>query len=292
MAVQPPWTILKLLRWTTTYFTDKGVDQPRPSAEILLAHALDLRRIDLYTRHDQPLVETELQRFKSLIRRRASHEPVAYITGRKAFWTLDLGVGPEVLIPRPETELLVEAAMELLPPAATERLRVLDLGTGSGAIILSLAAERPGHLFLASDRSPQALDRARRNASEAAIETPPLWIRGSWFAPFRPEPSLDVVVSNPPYIRAADLETLMPDVRHYEPVAALDGGPDGLAAYGHIIGEAPARIRPGGWLLLEIGHDQGDEVSALAERTGAFEPAVRRRDYAGLERIVLLRRRS
>ena len=200
----PPWTILKLLRWTTDYFKSHHIENPRASAEILLSHMLGTARIDLYVRYDQPLMESELASFKALIKRRVRREPVAYIVGEKEFWSMNLTVTPAVLIPRPETECLVEAALQRLDPDASQR--ILDVGTGAGAVALALNRERPGSTIIASDRSREALAVARGNAiRHKAAESIALFC-GDWLDAVRPAASdFDMIISNPPYIRTADL---------------------------------------------------------------------------------------
>lgn len=286
----PPWTILSLLQWTADYFKTHRVESPRTGAEILLAEALGCDRIDLYVRFDQPLEAAELARFKAAVKRRVRGEPVAYITGKQGFWTLDLAVRESVLIPRPETETLVETALALLPadPAAAPR-RVLDLGTGSGAIILALAAERPGHLYVASDRSPDAVRQAKENAGPSGVD----FFCGDWFHPLRPAAApFDLILSNPPYIPTKDIDGLQVEVRAYEPRLALDGGRDGLSSLRRLIREAPERLRAGGHLLLEIGCDQGPTVSAIMEETGAYDPPAVKKDDAGRDRVVSARKRA
>jgi release factor glutamine methyltransferase len=283
------WTIIKVLEWTTGYFAKNGVDAPRLAAEILLAHSLQKRRLDLYLQHDKPLLPGELAAYRALIKRRAAREPLAYITGFREFWSMDLAVNPAVLIPRPETECLVEAALELLPSAESSGpRRVLDLGTGSGALILAIARERPGHQYTASDTSRDALAAARANAQTHGFSLD--FAEGPWFAPFPPFPAgpgFHLVVSNPPYIRSADIPTLMPEVRDYEPRQALDGGPDGLAAYREILSAAWGHVLPGGHVALEVGPGQEEDVSAIAEAAGKYAPPAFRQDLAGITRVVV-----
>ncbi|MEZ4526998.1 MAG: peptide chain release factor N(5)-glutamine methyltransferase [Desulfobacterales bacterium] len=287
---EPPWTILRILRWTTSHFRSRHIENPRASAEILLAHALGIRRIDLYLRHDQPLMPEERERFRELIRRRLRHEPVAYIVGRRGFWTLELSLSPAVLIPRPETECLVEAALECLP--RNPENRILDLGTGSGAIILSLAAERPENRFYASDRSPAALEIAKANAAGNGLEGKIHFFCGDWFAPLCPEiPGFDLIVSNPPYIRSAEIRDLQPEIS-FEPKAALDGGPDGLAEIRQIVGQARNYLAADGFLIMEIGCDQAGEVVRMAEKCGAYDQIRCTADYSARDRVVQMRRKA
>ena len=282
---QETWTIQKILKWTTEFFTEKQVEAPRLSAEILLAHCLEYPRIHLYTRHDQPLNPSELAGFRELVKRRAAREPVAYIVGNKDFWTLELAVNPHVLIPRPETETLVEAALEILAKNPYP-LNVLDLGTGSGAIILALAKERPEHRYMAVDFSPQALETARANAQKHNLAVD--FFRGSWFEAVRCLDRFDVVVSNPPYIPSVDIPGLMPEVARYEPASALDGGPKGMDHLGLIIQRAPEHLKPGGWLMLEMGFDQKEMVEEVVSQTGAYTNLHFVRDLAGHNRVAAM----
>jgi len=286
------WTILKILRWTTSYLTSHNTDSPRLDAEILLGHTLGLERPELYMQYDLPLCGDELARFKSLIIRRANREPTAYIVGMKGFWSLELAVTGDVLIPRPETEHLVESALSLIPGELSEAFskRILDMGTGSGDIVLALASERPGHLFFASDRSAKAIDVARKNAARISLADTIRFFSGDWFAPLnRKGKGFDMILSNPPYIPTGEIRQLRPEIREYEPVAALDGGKDGLACIRHIIRSAPAYLVPGGYLLLEIGHDQKASVRKIASDAGPYENIVFSKDYGGHDRVVQLR---
>jgi len=288
------WTILNLLSHTRDYFAARGIEHPRADAEILLAHNLGLRRIDLYVQYDKPLTREELSRFREIVRRRARREPVAYITGEKEFWSLALKVTPAVLIPRPETECLVEAALAILAKDEGARARrVLDLGTGSGAIVLALAAERPHDVLVAVERSQSALSIARENADRHGTAPRIRFLAGDWFEPVgREEAAFDLIVSNPPYIRRGDLEGLQPEIRLFEPVSALDGGPDGTDCLSRIIQAAPRYLRPSGHLLLEIGHDQKPMLEALVEGAGCYDEMTFIRDYGGHDRVLRLRKRS
>jgi release factor glutamine methyltransferase len=284
------WTILDLLTWTTSYFQSKDIDNPRSTAEILLAHALKLSRIDLYLRYDQPVNTDERQRFKALIQRRATREPVAYIVGEKEFWSMVFSVNADVLVPRPETECLVERALAMLPKKG--RRRVLDLGTGSGAILLALAKERPDCMCFGSDQSQAALAVARRNARSHHLAHRVHFFAGSWLEPLQPQGlSLDMIVSNPPYIPSEQIASLQPEVACFEPRSALDGGPDGLAQLGRIVALAPDYLAAGAALILEIGHDQGPGITQRAEQTNAYRDVSIARDYGGLDRVVTLLRR-
>ncbi len=291
-SVDAPWTILRTLQWTAGFFTDRGIENPRTDAEVLLADTLGFQRIDLYMHHDQPLHTDELNRFKRRIQRRAQREPVAYILGTKEFWSLEFHVTPQVLIPRPETEGVVEAALKLYQE--DDPIRILELGVGSGAISVALGHERSSWRFWASDVSSSAIDIARLNARTHGLEDRIEWMVGSWFGPLDEgrDVRFDLILSNPPYIAAADLGTLEPEVRQYEPRLALDGGADGLDAITQILAISPTYLNPGGWLILEIGHDQGDAVQELARKSAAFDQIVVDQDLAGLDRIAQFRKSS
>ncbi len=284
------WTILDLLKWTTDYFRQHAVDSPRSTAEILLAHTLSVKRIDLYLRYDQPLNPGELQNFKALIKRRILREPVAYIVGCKEFWGLDFEVAPGTLIPRPETECLVEVALEVIDAGDSQKpWKILELGTGSGAVITALAKERPGQRYFASDRSCQTLGLALRNTLANGLEGVIRFFAGDWFAPVTPVGArLDMIVSNPPYINSDVIPTLQPEINRFEPVAALDGGEDGLNCISGIIEQAPDYLTPGGCLLLETGHDQHAAIRELVTGHPAYARVDFAKDYSGYDRIARL----
>jgi release factor glutamine methyltransferase len=286
------WTILDLIKWATGYFTSHGVDSPRTTAEILLATLLNLKRIDLYLRYDQPLLKSELSGFKSLIKRRINREPVAYIIGKKEFWSLDLEVNPNVLIPRPDTETLVEAALGCLGPvdsAPDPAGQVLELGTGSGAIVLALASERPAYRYVATDISLKALDIARINADRHQLAAAIHFVAGNWLDPFSPDkPVFDMILSNPPYIPSGDIAGLQPEVNRFEPLLALDGRSDGLHAIRQIIFSAYPLLNPHGVLLLEMGFNQKEAVIQLIQDCGHYHPFKILKDYAGHDRVVVM----
>ena len=260
-----------------------------------MAHALDLRRIDLYMRYDQPLSAEELANFKTLIKRRIKREPTAYIVGVKEFWSMGLCVTKDVLIPRPETECLVERALEKMPEAVAGKekpLTVLELGTGSGAITLALAAERPWNRYIASDRSAKALQVARENAKRLQVSDFISFFVGNWFDPlnFRSY-FFDLILSNPPYIATRVIEKLEPEVKDYEPFGALNGGKDGMESLTHIVEIAPRYLKPGGYLILEIGHDQGKSLALSAEVGGYYESCEIYHDYSGYDRVAVLKKK-
>lgn len=253
-------------------------------AALLLAHALGKSRSWLFAHADDALGEAEAARFDVLLARRAAGEPVAYLTGWRGFWTLELAVTPATLVPRPETELLVDLALARLPVDAP--VRVADLGTGSGAIALAIASERPRAQVLATDASSEALDVARGNAARNGIGNVAFRL-GSWLQPLG-EDTFDLIASNPPYIAEGDPHLARGDLR-FEPAMALSCGADGLDAIRVIVRDAPACLRGGGWLLLEHGWEQGDAVRALLAAAGFVDVATERdleqRDRVSLGRL-------
>lgn len=287
------WTILKLLQWTTSYFRSRDIENPRASAEILLAHALHKERIDLYLCYDQPLSGEELERYKALIKKRIKREPDAYITGTKEFWSMELAVGPDVLIPRPETECLVEAVHSILSKVSSKAsLRILELGTGSGAITLALVSQMPGHVYFATDCSIEAVRLAKRNAVRHHFDDKVHFLCADWLAPFCLNNALfDVIVSNPPYIKTGSINDLQPEIYKYEPVIALDGGQDGLDSLRRIINSAHRYLNKDGWLFLEIGFDQKDRVGNVITECGRYSQVVFSKDYSECDRVVSMRKK-
>jgi release factor glutamine methyltransferase len=284
-----PWTTLDLVKWTAGYFRDHRVESARSEAEILLAHTLKSRRIDLYLNHDQPLSEDELKRFKSVIKRRVDGEPAAYITGTREFWSLAMAVNPSVLIPRPETECLVEAVLPFLDDPAGLPKRVLEMGVGSGAITIALAHEHPEHHYVAMDRSAAAVQTARQNARTHRVDHRIDWFCGNWDAALVPDrQTFDLIVSNPPYIRSRDINGLQPEIRNHEPRMALDGSGDGLRCIRHIIESAHRYLRTGGLIALEMGYDQKKDVQSIAGEAGLYGPARVIKDYSGLDRVAVM----
>lgn len=291
----PEWTILKTLQWTAAYFKNHQIENPRTCAEILLAHTLNCQRLDLYLQYDKPLSGSELARFKGFILRRLAREPVAYIEGCKGFWKQVLAVSADVLIPRPETECLVENALMLIPnhshsDSRKSHWRILELGVGSGAISLALLTERPNHWYWASDYSLSALRMAKRNIDASNPKAQVQFVAGDWFKPLAVRPVFDLIVSNPPYIRTKEIEQLQPEIHKYEPHVALDGGVDGLKAIRLIIQEAHHYLKRGGELMLEIGHDQSKAVRALAKACGKYEEIQFIKDDSGYLRVLRMRR--
>ncbi|MFC4729665.1 peptide chain release factor N(5)-glutamine methyltransferase [Coralloluteibacterium thermophilus] len=259
-------------------------DSPQLDAELLLAHALGRSRTWLVAHRDDVPDADAVAQFGQLLARRIAGEPVAYLLGARGFWSLELAVEPAVLIPRPETERLVELALDLLP--ADREVEVADLGTGSGAIALAIACERPHARVLAVDASAEALAVARRNAEANRIANV-AFAEGDWFSPLAGR-RFDLVASNPPYIAEDDPHLEQGDLRH-EPRGALASGADGLDALRRIVAEAPAHLRPGGWLLVEHGFAQGQAVRDLFA-AAAFEAVTTERDLEDRERVTLGRR--
>ena len=253
----------------------------RIDAEHLLLHALDRAPTWLFLHADDPLDPVDCVAFDALVGRRAAGEPVAYVTGHRGFWTLDLEVTPATLVPRADTELLVELALARLPLDVD--VRVADLGTGSGAIALAIAKERPRATVIATDASHAALEVARRNGARNRI-TGVDWRHGSWFASLEDE-RFDVIASNPPYIARADPHLEQGDLR-FEPMSALASGDDGLDDLRTLVSAAPSRLVVGGWLLVEHGWEQGDAVRALFANAG-FSDVETIRDLEGRDRVTL-----
>ncbi len=274
------WTIRRVLSWTTGFFERKSIESARLDAELLIADALGVQRMQLYLDIDKPLAPEELASIRARVERRGAYEPVAYILGTKGFWSLDLDVDQRVLVPRPETERLVELALAAL--GDVDDPIIVDVGCGSGCVALALAEERPSAAIHAVDASADALAVARANGVRLGKTIQ--WHHGDMLAPV--DGPLDMVVSNPPYIPTADIEALMPDVQQHEPMMALDGGPDGLDLIRRLVADAAQKLRPGGALLFEIGSDQGASAKSLVEAHGAFGEVVVHPDYAKLDRVV------
>ena len=284
------WTVLRLMRWSGEYLEGKGVERGRLDAEHLLAHALGVKRLQLYLQFDRPLDREELDRFRPLLKRRGEREPLQYITGRAAFRHLDLAVDRRVLIPRPETEILVDEVLGWAAASGHPELSALDVGVGSGAIALSLLLEGPFPRVVATDASPEALAVTGENARALELQDRLDLREGSLFTAVAAGETFDVVVSNPPYVAEAEAATLEPEVRVWEPPGALFGGPDGLAVLRSLVAEGGAHVMPGGLLALEVGAGQAGLVVAELEAAGGYDEVRVRRDLAGRERVVLARR--
>lgn len=280
-----PHSLAELLKTTGDFFARRGIDTARLDAELLLGEVLELDRLHLYTSFDRPMTEEELDAYRELVRRRAAREPVAYILGRKEFYGREFAVDARVLIPRPDTEVLVDEALERIPEEAEGV--VLDYGTGSGAIGLSLAAERPGLRVLGIDISTDALAAARANAAELELAERAGFLRSDSFqsVPERFEGELLAIVSNPPYIPEGDRAGLMPEVRDHEPAGALFPGADPLVHYRRIASEGPRWLGAQGFAAVEVGHGQAAEVARIFEE-GGWTGVTVRSDLARRERVV------
>jgi release factor glutamine methyltransferase len=286
-AAQKSWTVLDLLRWTTQHFSERGIETPRLDAECLLAFALGCDRLRLYVDYDKPVEDAERARFRELVRERAGERvPVALLTGQREFWSLALRVTRDVLVPRPDTETLVAAALDCFPDRDAG-IAVLDVGTGSGAVALAIASERPKARVTATDVSPAALAVARENATALQLDDRVRTLEGSLFEPVSGE-SFDLVVSNPPYVAERDRATLPPELRH-EPESALFAGVDGTDVLRAFVAQVGEVIAPGGAVLVELDPCQAELVSGWF-REGGFVEIGAHRDAAGRQRVVSARR--
>jgi release factor glutamine methyltransferase len=278
-----PWTIEAVLRWAAGDFRGRGIESARLDAELLLAHALSTTRIQLIVDGQRPLAPEELARFRELVRRRRTFEPVAYLLGRREFYGRVFRVDARVLVPRPDTETLVDVAL-----ARTRRvsmsMRALDLCTGSGCVAVTLARERPTSTIFAADLSPGALAVARDNALRLGAYNV-AFREGDAFGAIASSHGFDLVTANAPYVPEGDIPGLPPDVRDHEPRLALDGGRDGLRLISRIVARAPTHLRPDGVLAVEVGAGQAPSVRTFFEAAG-FEGIEARRDYGGIERVV------
>jgi release factor glutamine methyltransferase len=302
-AAPARWTVLEVIRWTVARFTERDLATPRLDAELLVAHALGLPRIQLYVQSDRPLLPDELTAIRELIKRRQAGESVAYLVGKKEFWGLEFTVDARVLVPRPDTETLIEVARERLaggvipaepvggadgqsvdeaPAAVQTPPRLADVGTGSGAIALTLAKLFPAATVFAVDISPGALEVARGNAERLGSAV--TFVEGDLAAPLGPHAPFSLIAANLPYIPSGEMATLPPEVKS-EPALALDGGADGLALVRRLVAEAPALLAPGGALVLEIGVGQAAATADLLRGAGFGDVRVGR-DLGGIDRVV------
>jgi release factor glutamine methyltransferase len=286
MTVQTLLNVKDALLKSAQWLSGKGVSGARLDAELLLGEVLGMKRLELYLMWDRPLHAREREQYLELLKRRAQFEPIAYILGRREFFSIDFKVGPGVLVPRPETEFLVERVLSAAK--ALDTPVIADVGTGSGAIAVALAVNLPGARIVATDISEPALAIARENARAQGVEDAIRFVHTAFLDGV--DETFDWVVSNPPYIAESDRATLSPDVAHYEPDEALFSGPDGLDAIRVLIPRAAERVRPGGGVALEIGAGQGAAVRDLFESGGHFEAVDVTHDYQGIERVVAARR--
>ncbi|NQU42517.1 peptide chain release factor N(5)-glutamine methyltransferase [bacterium] len=290
--VSPPLIIKDAIARSAQWLGERGIESPRLDAEVLLGHIVGMSRLDLYLAWDRPLSEDEKVRYRQDLKRRADHEPVAYIIGHREFYSIDFEVNRHVLIPRPETELLVDTVLEAIETLQESRpekmLRLADVGTGSGSIAVALAHTLPEIEIVATDTSRAALDTACRNAERNEVADCIDFRLASILEGV--EGPLEIVASNPPYIPESDRDTLPPDVVKHEPTGALFSGPDGLEAIRELIPQAAERLVSGGFLIFEIGQGQGDAVRDLIRGDGCYEEPEVRPDYQGIERVVVARR--
>jgi release factor glutamine methyltransferase len=298
MSTAEPWTVGRLLNWTADYLKGHGSESPRLDAEVLLAEALGCQRIELYTTFEEVPSDERRTAFRELVRRRAEGTPVAYLVGRREFYSLSFHVTPDVLIPRPETELLVVAVLDLAkggPGSSSPGLvnpAIADIGTGSGILAVCLAKHLPTSRVTAVDISPAALVVARDNAKQHGATDRIEFLESDLFAGVAADRQFDVIVSNPPYVTAAEFEKLAPDVKKFEPHLALVAGPKGTEVIERLIPQAAERLRPGGHLLIEISPAIHDAVRSLVKSDDRFELCATIKDLARLPRVVQAKRRG
>lgn len=290
MSEAEVWSVKRLLEWTADFFKNHGSASPRLEAEVLLAHALDCSRIELYTQFDAVPGRESLDVFRALVKRRGAGEPVAYLVGHKEFYSLDFCVTPDTLIPRPETEQLVLEGIEFLrglkKAGRPGPFSALDIGTGSGCIAAALAKNVPDANVLATDISEKALEVARQNAERHGLAGRIEFRCSDLFERIAEEPSFDLLLSNPPYIKRSEYDALEKTVRDFEPQSALFAGERGTERVEIILNEGPKRVKPGGKILLEICPTIADETLELAEKSENFAEIVLFTDFAGLKRTV------
>jgi release factor glutamine methyltransferase len=283
-----PWTILRLLNWTREHFESRGLDEPRLSAELLLAKVLGCKRIDLYARFEQSPTNEQRAALRELVKAAAEHKPIAYLIGHKEFYSLEFAVTPDVLIPRPETETLVDRALALCKSIDAARIEIADIGTGSGCIAIAIARRELRAFVTAVDVSEAALDVASANAAKHGITDRVRFVKADLLdlpPEVRPANGFSMIVSNPPYVGLSECESLPANVREYEPATALFAGPDGLDIYQRLARQIPAALAPGGRLLLEIGMNQADPVTTLFEQVG-LKASGSFKDMRGITRVL------
>jgi release factor glutamine methyltransferase len=284
-----PLTLVQVLRRTEDFLRRKGVAGPRLEAELLLSHVLGVPRLQVYLLHDRPMSADELGRLRPLVARRGTREPMSWILGHRGFHAIELAIEPGVLDPRPDTETLVEAVLAEVPASEPGPIFVADVGCGSGAVGLAIAAARPAVRVFAIDVDETALRVTRANVARLGLQDRVAVLGGSLLAPIPAARVVDWLASNPPYIPTAEIDGLMPEVSRHEPRRALDGGPDGLAVYRALLAQAGKRVRVG--VALEVGHDQAGRVADLARRAG-FGHLSTRDDLGGITRVVVGRRQE
>jgi release factor glutamine methyltransferase len=290
VSTEQTWTLGRLLEWTTNYLRQKGSESPRLDSEVLLAHALGCKRIDLYARHGEEAPEAARQRFRELVRQRVEGCPVAYLVGRKEFFSLEFSVNRSVLIPRPDTECVVDECLRLAKPRSEPA--IVDVGTGSGCIAVAVAKHHKTAQVTAVDVSAEALAVAASNAGKHGVAERVRFVQGDLFGSIPPGERFDFILSNPPYIPHDDLAKLAAGVRDYEPHLALDGGVDGFAVFERLIAEAPARLKAGGWMLIEIGSPQEGPARERIVRHQGYELEKTVHDGSGHPRVLMARWRG
>lgn len=293
MSSPEVWTIGRLLTWTTDFLKQNGADSPRLDAEVLLAHVRGCKRIELYTAFEETASDAVRSSFRELVKRRAQGTPVAYLVGQREFYSLPFFVDASVLIPRPETELLVIEVLDILKqskPHAAEQWNIADMGTGSGIIAVCLAKSLPAAKITAIDVSPAALAIARRNVSHHQVDGNVQLVHSNLFAEIPNGPTFDLIASNPPYVKTSELAELSRDVREFEPHLALVAGPTGLEVFEPLIRQSAERLHAGGWLVLEIHPQLVDELKSQFARAGGWESVEAVRDLSGRFRIIKARR--
>jgi release factor glutamine methyltransferase len=295
MSTVPPWTIGRLLQWTADYLKKNGSDSPRLDAEVLLAHTLGCERIMLYTRFEEEPNDAIKAAYKELVKQRSAGSPVAYLVGKREFYSLPFAVTPDVLIPRPETEFLVvgllDAAKQHPPTADKAGLQIADVGTGSGILAVCAALKLPTARVTAIDVSPAALAVARGNAEQHKVNDRIEFIESDLFAKVPATKKFDFIVSNPPYITTAEMAELDRDVRDFEPHLALEAGPRGTEVIERLIPQAADRLVPGGKLFIEISPQLHDAVQKIITKDGRFELQLTINDHGLRPRIVVAKRK-
>ena len=279
------WRVIDLIEWTTEYFERHEIPTPRLDAELLLGHLLQKSRLQLYLSFEMPVFQGALSKFRELIKKRVDHTPVSYLTNHKEFMSLNFYVDSRVLIPRPETETLVETVLQY----QKDSCRFVEIGTGCGAIAISFSHQRPDWELIATDLSREALEVAQQNAITHNCADRLTFLQGDIFEPLHelPNPRFDWIVSNPPYVGTGEASTLPLDVREHEPEVALFAGADGLDIIRRIVTDAPQFLNTDGKLILEIGCNQSDTVQNLIKAQPAYKRCEVIRDYAGIERVLL-----
>jgi len=284
MTSEEPWTVKRILDWTVRFLKERGSPTPRLDAEILLAHARQCQRIQLYTQFDQPLTDEQRTVMRELVKRRAAFEPVAYLVGHREFFSLDFLVSPGVFIPRPDTEILVLAALDVLKEQHAPQ--VLELCAGTGCVPIAIARNHSTAEFTTVELNPSVIKVTRANVHKHGLEERIQVLDGNLFEPVPSGKQFDLILSNPPYVQRGEIAGLAPDIRDHEPHLALDGGPDGLDVIRHLVRESADRLRPGGWLMFELSPEQAAEAVQLLTAAGYGRVSVKN-DLSGQARVVM-----